>query len=412
MANLEQSKIYKVMKGPNFANVLDVVEDIDLDYLGINQQLCPNNRYTQKICNTCERFCPVGAIGFEKGNGIIIDEKKCIQCGICGPVCPNGVFEPKLTSDEKVFSDIFNILGKSKTKNIRFDCTKCHGYYGKIKRKRKKKETLLLPCLGSISELYILWAYALGAKKISYRRCDDKCQYTQGKRAFKRTRILIEHLVNCLNIKPGSNNLNDYIVGELSNQLEDEGTRRDFFINLGKKTAKVFEIGNEEDSEELEFWHQQVPKKRLMLLNFTDWFGSKGYISKRGFLPFAEPIVDRDRCDLCEVCTYLCPTGALRASELDNIRFLYFTFGKCTGCGLCERGCPNRAILMNDTVDLGMLSKRARVLVKHRTESCPSCMLTYIKGRLTTGDCPQCGKRESIRKGVNDALNSISHIRT
>ncbi len=405
VANLERSRIYKVVKGPKLSNVLDMVEDIDLGYLGVNQKLCHNNRYTRKICNTCEIFCPVGAIEFNREKGIIIDEKKCIQCGVCGPVCPNGVFEVKIMSDEKMFSDIYNILNNSKTKNLRFDCTKCNGKYGKIKKRRNKKETLLIPCLGSISELFILWAHVLGVNKISYGRCDDQCQCTKGIKVFKRTRILIEHIMRSMIIVPTSGNSGESLVGEFSGQVEDEGTRRNFLADLGKKTAKIFDIGNEENSEEKEFWHQQVPKKRLALLKFAHTLECKRYKTKRRSLPFAEVMIDEDNCDLCEVCTALCPTGALSSLELDDLSIIYFNFGKCTGCGLCRRACPNKALAYREKVDLGMLKNKASILVKIRTESCSECGLKYVV-RESINSCPQCEKRRSIQKGLNDSFNN------
>jgi NADP-reducing hydrogenase subunit HndC len=41
-----------------------------------------------QACLICQRNCPVGAIGGEKGQIHVIDQLKCTKCGTCYEVCP------------------------------------------------------------------------------------------------------------------------------------------------------------------------------------------------------------------------------------------------------------------------------------------------------------------------------------
>jgi ferredoxin len=41
-------------------------------------------------CTACKRMCPVEAISGERKNLHIINEKRCIECGVCGWICPVG----------------------------------------------------------------------------------------------------------------------------------------------------------------------------------------------------------------------------------------------------------------------------------------------------------------------------------
>ncbi|MCJ7625906.1 MAG: glycyl-radical enzyme activating protein [Anaerolineaceae bacterium] len=45
-------------------------------------------------CGLCIDVCPQGALFFDDGETIIVDREKCTVCGECVDVCPEGVFEP------------------------------------------------------------------------------------------------------------------------------------------------------------------------------------------------------------------------------------------------------------------------------------------------------------------------------
>ena len=38
-------------------------------------------------CTACAKLCPVFAIAGEKGSLHVVNEKRCINCGVCGKVC-------------------------------------------------------------------------------------------------------------------------------------------------------------------------------------------------------------------------------------------------------------------------------------------------------------------------------------
>ena len=40
-------------------------------------------------CTVCAINCPVFAISGEKGSRHLINEKRCVDCGVCGRVCQN-----------------------------------------------------------------------------------------------------------------------------------------------------------------------------------------------------------------------------------------------------------------------------------------------------------------------------------
>ncbi|MDR1003165.1 MAG: 4Fe-4S binding protein [Oscillospiraceae bacterium] len=55
----------------------------------VNPKKCPQNHRCPSIA-----VCPKGAITQEDIYSLpVVDEKKCIKCGICMRYCPKGAFE-------------------------------------------------------------------------------------------------------------------------------------------------------------------------------------------------------------------------------------------------------------------------------------------------------------------------------
>lgn len=57
------------------------------------------------------------------------------------------------------------------------------------------------------------------------------------------------------------------------------------------------------------------------------------------------PVIDTSRCTLCRQCTLVCPTDVIviNPESSNKIEILY---DYCKGCGICERGCVNKCIVM------------------------------------------------------------------
>lgn len=64
-----------------------------------------------------------------------------------------------------------------------------------------------------------------------------------------------------------------------------------------------------------------------------------------------KPLIDKDKCTFCRLCIINCVTNSLEISEPTHNGdiSLYSKLkqkNNCTGCGMCEKVCPQKAITM------------------------------------------------------------------
>ena len=95
--------------------------------------------------------------------------------------------------------------------------------------------------------------------------------------------------------------------------------------------------------------------KRLALLHsesLISSFSTKGEVAigrpeKRFSLKtcewrFQRPLVDKDRCNGCGICSLFCSSGCISDDQKPAVIDMEY----CKGCGVCERLCPREAIHM------------------------------------------------------------------
>lgn len=56
------------------------------------------------------------------------------------------------------------------------------------------------------------------------------------------------------------------------------------------------------------------------------------------------PIIDKERCSICDLCRLLCPDLAI--TKYSNKNQIEIDYNYCKGCGICTAVCPKGAITM------------------------------------------------------------------
>jgi pyruvate ferredoxin oxidoreductase delta subunit len=64
--------------------------------------------------------------------------------------------------------------------------------------------------------------------------------------------------------------------------------------------------------------------------------------NKTGSWRTMRPVIQKDKCKGCGLCSEYCPDSAIKISK--NKKFIDYDY--CKGCGICSLECPNHAMIM------------------------------------------------------------------
>jgi len=120
------------------------------------------------------------------------------------------------------------------------------------------------------------------------------------------------------------------------------------------------------------------------------------------------------RCRLCiRVCKEIVGAAALKMEKIDGIGFVMPEADRCIGCGTCANICPTGAIRVEDIENVRSVMIRDELIGKHPLERCEGCgrwfattrFIDYIERRTaphphvkeTHVYCPTCAKLFSNR---------------
>lgn len=357
-----------------------------------NQSSCPNVRWKKKaICNApCVSLCPFKAISVT--DSISINPSKCISCNICATSCPYGVFDPKIPSDSILCEGI--LAARKKGKNIiRFSCDRCNGRYGKPrKRAVKGAETIVLPCLGSLSEALPVYAMLLDCQ-VTMDPCPEDCTFSEGKKCYELAMGRFENVRRSFVVRP-------YDVSRVTGNRRVTGLeRRELLLSAGEKIMKtLFNLEEpRRNGPSPDLYRQSLPQRRKELLILTKGLEPNVRNVSLEDYPILDLQIDKALCNLCEVCSVMCPTGALRYAEKGNRGSIDFSLGRCTGCRLCIEVCPNSCV-SSSNARLGDINSGESVLVQKKIYKCKSCNFKFVHDASCSGEevCSMCVKKRSL----------------
>ena len=86
--------------------------------------------------------------------------------------------------------------------------------------------------------------------------------------------------------------------------------------------------------------------------------------------------INETACTICEMCTTVCPTGALGARRYQGTVEITFDANKCIGCSMCVATCPEQAkhaIVIDRRFDSNDLAAGRHTLISGSTTMCEVC---------------------------------------
>lgn len=254
------------------------------------------------LCKLCEKACDELAITCE-GKKILIDESKCVKCGSCVSVCPQGSISRKELGKE-LLRELFMLL---KGKGLLLVSDACMKDLSKLKLSFENTNVLSLATLNLSLDEYLLMVQELGFGVVVY---DTKlCKEAKENIGF---------------------------INEVSKKL------------FGKETILNSSLPTQEELDSLK------PCEGFSYLD--DHHFARGNLAQRlkawvkqdagtvqALLPtFMDLSVDEDACTLCMACASVCKSYAFFGSKQEEA--LKFTAINCTHCDICLKACPEKCI--------------------------------------------------------------------
>lgn len=339
---------------------------------------CIRQQLPQSTCDACIQVCPAGAI--EWNNEIQIDAAACQDCGLCQSACRQGVFS------HETYSLQYPTLKSGQTG---FSCRNVE-LLDSVHR---------LPCLGMLDETELvssILTHQLATLELHFGDCET-CPWQQGQGMAQQAIQQAESLFTRMGVKT--------VIVQLhaTKALKPTIQRRDFFYmglkwleNKSKKqlAQKVDQVVEQlaEDSPTAKPVKRQkkIPMRRAKLLTM---------IEERGISLMAEdlPALSRAKqiaqaCNHCQLCSEICPTGALRYQVTEQTGSIWFSHYLCTDCHACIDLCPQQAFAEADKMGT-LLSQRA-------LQTCSDCGQVFTPQHPEQVRCVPCQNR-------NDLLQSI-----
>jgi len=107
----------------------------------------------------------------------------------------------------------------------------------------------------------------------------------------------------------------------------------------------------------------------------------------------AVPVIDRDRCDGCDACVNVCPSGALAFNDDQSGPGYAIEASRCTGCKLRDDVCKPHAVAVR------LWAQSEQRFVELRSQRCPACGVAYHAPKpRQDGLCSICSTRRYRHK--------------
>ncbi len=109
--------------------------------------------------------------------------------------------------------------------------------------------------------------------------------------------------------------------------------------------------------------------------------------------PFAELLVDEVKCNACEACVQICPTGAIQREGGEETFRLMLDASRCLNCALCLDACIPNALTYRQGLSLDRVASREpQVLIEKEYRCCTRCETRFLssEGGETQDRCPTC----------------------
>jgi ferredoxin len=333
-------------------------------YFEYNAALCAHGAQKLTGCTRCIDVCSTAAIR-SAGDVIAVDPYLCQGCATCTLACPTGALTFRQASREELLTRCEEAIADAQDAGVSHPVIVIHTAAsaktvrdGLLPVSAQAIEVTALPAFGEE-----LWFAALARGAGGVVLVADACMPQDARAQLERSVSVARKLLAAI----GSGQ--ERIALATPKDVRAAITVAAAVIHGGARTYAPNPRAN----------------KRALLLVSLDSITIGRMLSAQPLpdeSPWGEVLVDREKCTVCHACVNLCPTQALVADTEPRPR-LSFIEANCVQCGLCEVGCPEKAIVLRSrfTPDPTVRAS-SRLLHEDDLARCTSCGTPFIGNKL------------------------------
>ncbi|MEW6623680.1 MAG: 4Fe-4S binding protein [Bacillota bacterium] len=353
-----------------------------LSPLKIREHLCSRLITPRSACKKCIEACPLGSIGFGDDN---LEVGKCCYCGKCVSACPNHVFK----LEEEVLLE-----GAGRGRLI----LACSPVMEKLKV--NKGNITKVNCFAQLFPELIIKLMVLSKQDIFLFIPPGFCENCLNFRVDS-----VKEQLACYQSISNNNFLKSLrILTSLEEFLQEnkpgsehsqyQARRREFFRSIfsGSKELPrqlLYKALKGTDPPKTQDMAKELPQKKQYLLESLREHPPDN-LSR--LLPYRG--LSSTKCMFCDVCSKLCPTGALKIIKTNNQKSLAFIPHLCTECGICKDVCILQGLNFDKSIRLqDFLSAEPQILMSGLLKQCELCGESYWTDSAGEAkNCPWCSK--------------------
>lgn len=394
------------------------------EVLQVTVSRCLRARSKASNCRACADLCPAQAITFDGPEPVSVDEQRCLRCGLCVAACPTEALELPGLAPVRLLQRSEEQVKSGASRQPAGQGQACFTCALGPRRAEGGPGAVAVPCLGALSPA-VLATVALHRGSVALVTGEPECGAcqirAQGWRVLQRSveeaRDTIRFFGFNAEITVIARLPEEAGAGREARPGEDGGrttSRQEFLAGMMRGATRAgvsllpsFLTGGEQEQEPPgqpgRRREPRLPEGRRLLLEAIRGSGGPPPTAApvpgarvHGALPFGRVQVS-SVCEPCDVCSLVCPSGALGKHLEAAAGALLHEPGRCLGCGTCVRACPRHALALGAAEDPSEVLGPPRPLARFILRACRQCGEAFWSGEEEV--CGRCrAKLELMRR--------------
>ena len=308
-------------------------------------------------CPHCINSCPYGSVT-KKDSSIIIHNESCVRCGACCVSCPTGALQlPDLTNNQ-IISILESVVTYDTKKNniqLLFTCNQTNEEISKRNLNIPKNVAIIqIPCIAVLGFTHAMLSASYGIMSIAL--CPNNLCKQKNTLTYASTEISLAHSL----LKETNTTFTELIMIE-SHKLE----------NLENLFNQLFEKKYNKSKIPL---IDKKNKRSLLLSTLSEIAPTIDTIFEEKKSPFFDIEINSKLCTMCDACSIICPTNALKSITVGSSIELSFWPRKCVGCYACVNVCPEICIdIKGRFIPKNIVENKKDVKIKDSITICEKC---------------------------------------